>query len=114
MLGPGRRQTCDRPCLLPLPTSCGTVRIWDGKVGKRLALLTGHKGLVQSVAFSPDGGRLLTGGLDETLRLWDPIQGLLLRSESGHQGSLVQATFSPDGKLIANDDVHVSPEIAEF
>ncbi|HNO69030.1 MAG TPA: hypothetical protein PKI49_11015, partial [Pseudomonadota bacterium] len=72
-----------------------------GQSGRRLALLKGHKGIVQTVVFAPDGHRLLSGGSDETLRLWDTERELLLRTESGHHGSLMQATFSADGRYVA-------------
>ena len=39
--------------------------------GRELAALKGHTGTVTSVAFSPDGARILTGSLDNTARLWD-------------------------------------------
>jgi WD40 repeat protein len=47
-----------------------TVRLWDAKNGTELARLAGHTGNVNSVAFSSDGKRALSGSRDKTVRLW--------------------------------------------
>jgi WD40 repeat protein len=62
--------------------------------------LEGHRLAVSSVAFSPDGSRLLTAGRDHDVRLWDVESGTSLRVLRGHFGSVNDARFSPDGRWI--------------
>ena len=61
---------------------------------------TGHTGVVQGVAFSPDGKQVLTSSSDETARLWDVRQREEVLKFTGHTGSLRGAAFSPDGKTV--------------
>jgi len=55
---------------------------------------------VWSVAFSPDGMKVLTGGDDRIARLWDIAAGELTRTFSGHSGWIKSVAFSPDGTKV--------------
>ena len=65
--------------------------------GGELRAITGHKGAVTSVAYSPDGKFVLSGGEDETLKLWDVANGKEVRTFTGHRGPVTSVAFSPDG-----------------
>jgi RNA polymerase sigma factor (sigma-70 family) len=47
------------------------VHLWDLAAEKELPPLEGHQGSIASLAFSPDGKLLATGGNDTTILLWD-------------------------------------------
>jgi WD40 repeat protein len=54
--------------------TCGQgkiIEIWDAATGKETLTLAGHDKLVSSVAFSPDGKRLVSGSMDHTTKIWD-------------------------------------------
>ena len=38
-----------------------TVKVWDADTGTEILTLKGHTGQVSSVAFSPDGKRIVSG-----------------------------------------------------
>ena len=52
-----------------------TARIWETSSGKLLQTLAGHSSGVNSVAFSSDGRRAVTGSFDTTAKLWDARTG---------------------------------------
>jgi WD40 repeat protein len=64
-------------------------------------VLGSHEGAVSSVAFSPDGKRIVTASFDNTARLWEGDTGKPIGEPlKGHEGAVSSAAFSPDGKRI--------------
>jgi predicted NACHT family NTPase len=78
-----------------------TVKVWDAASGGHQLTLKGHESVVYSVAFSPDGRRILSASFDKTAKVWDAVTGTNLVTLRGHGELLWAAEFSPDGRRIA-------------
>jgi WD40 repeat protein/serine/threonine protein kinase/TPR repeat protein len=66
----------------------------------QLAVLSGHREIVFSAAYSPDGTRIVTASRDQTARIWDARTGVQLGVLSGHNDRVNFAKYSPDGTRI--------------
>ena len=58
-----------------------------------------HGGVVQGIAFSPDGKLALTGSDDRTARLWRTDTGAPVGQPLRHENTVWAVAFGPDGKL---------------
>jgi len=66
------------------------------------ATLTGHKDLIYSIAFSPDGRTLASTSYDETIKLWDLQSKKEIANLTGPRGYVGGGiAFSPDGQTLA-------------
>lgn len=66
-----------------------TLYLWQPQQGnKAVARLTGHQGLVNMVAFSPDGELFASASFDKSVKLWDGRKGQFLASFRGHVQSV--------------------------
>ena len=85
-----------------LKVVCGLRKIWP----PTLQQLKGHDDNVVSVAFSPDGSKVVSGSSDETIRVWDASTGAeMLPPLRGHDYSVQSVAFSPDGsKIVSGSD----------
>src|SRR5205823_558588 len=61
----------------------------------------GHKNWISSVAFAPDGGFVVSAGVDKTVKLWELVSREAMPG-SGHAREVSATAVSPDGKLVAS------------
>jgi WD40 repeat protein len=80
--------------------ACGIgVRVYDASDGQETSRFAGHTNTVKTLALSPNGRRVLSGGDDRTVRLWDLQDGREHRRMTGHRGDVNGVAFTPDGQF---------------
>jgi WD40 repeat protein len=68
-------------------------------------LQSGHSSSISSLAFSPNGKWLASGGVDSSIILWNLSTGEQTRKWTSQNSSVTQLVFSPDSKrLVSADD----------
>ena len=92
-----------------------TIRLWDVTTGENIKTYTAHTDAsgshggsplslegVKSLALSPDGKTLASGGGDMIIHLWDYETGSTKLTLTGHWYPVFSLAYSPDGKLLAS------------
>jgi hypothetical protein len=75
--------------------------LWDAATGEVVRMFLGHTDWVHSVAFSPDGSKVLTGIWDGRAKLWNASDGTVIRTFSPYTyASVWSGAFSPDGTKV--------------
>jgi WD40 repeat protein len=77
-----------------------SVRVWEVETGKQLQEFKGHTFDASSVAFSPDGTLIASGGADRICLVWDTATGREIARTDVQGGRIESVCFSPDAKLI--------------
>ena len=57
---------------------------------------------ITSVAFSPDGRRIVSGSGDHTVTVWDTTTGKKTLTLKGHSEAVFGVSLSPDGRQIVS------------
>jgi WD40 repeat protein len=66
-------------------------------------ILNGHEGQINSVAFSSNGRRIVSGSRDDTVRVWDAETGEPVAGPfQGHESNVKSVAFSSDGQRIVS------------
>jgi WD40 repeat protein len=79
----------------------GHVELWDRQTGTLQWSRTWSAGL-KSIAFSPDGQTLVSGGIDRAVSLVDAQTGVVKQTFGRHKDWVVSVAFSPDGQTVAS------------
>lgn len=77
------------------------IHLWSVQTGQLLDRLAGHEGPVSSLAFSPDGGSLVSGSWDHTVRIWSVFARTQTSEPLQLQADVIKIAVRPDSKQIA-------------
>jgi eukaryotic-like serine/threonine-protein kinase len=102
-----------RKTSLPLPSQPGRALNPQpsGPQGTLYLTYRGHSNVVNAVAWSPDGKRIASGGVDGTVQVWDAAKGGNLFTYHGHFDEVFAVAWSPDGKRIASSSADKTVQV---
>lgn len=76
------------------------IRIWNVETQQQIAKLDKHNEDVWTIAFTPDGSKLVSGGEDNKARIWDMETFEQLLVLEPHDNWVTTVAVSPDGKTV--------------
>lgn len=89
--------------LLASGTAAGDVKLWNPQTGALQRTRGRHNGLITAIAFSADGRKVVTGGVDHWVRVWGVSDGQGQPLWEADTGAEVRAVgWSPDGAWVAS------------
>jgi WD40 repeat protein len=108
-----------------LPESDGPVRSGDGRLlasliegppvvdraGGPLATWQAHLGRVHSLAISPDGQMLASGGEDRTNCSWELPEGREVARWEAHESAVLALAFRPNGRALVSGSKQGTPRV---
>jgi len=77
-------------------------RIWDRANSSEVMVVKGHTEGIDSIAYGPDGGTIVTASRDKTIRVWNSVTGKEIATLLGHDDAVRSVAFTPDGKQIVS------------
>ena len=94
------------------------IKLWSPSTGVQVGTLTGHRDLVHSLAFSPNG-LLASGSWDFTVKLWNVTTLAVYKTLIGHTQWVNSVAYRTDGLLASGSDdntvrIWTEPQINSF
>lgn len=91
----------DGKCLASMVEN-NTIRMWDVNSGQTIRDFRGHKALIRSISFSPDGSKILSGSYD-SLKIWDSQTARLVLDIPAYTSWNSSSLFALGGNAVVAD-----------
>ena len=78
----------------------GTLNASNYKIFPVLTINQAHKNWINTIAFSPNGRYIASGGWDNNVKIWDAQTGKCVKTFKGHNSAILDVVFSKDGKTL--------------
>jgi WD40 repeat protein len=78
------------------------VFVYNVDTGRTIGVWKGHHEAVRSLAISPDGKMLASGGDDRVISIWEIPSGLRLAAWEAHKTDVTALSFSVDGRTLVS------------
>jgi WD40 repeat protein len=90
-----------------------TVRVWDVRAKKEVAVYKGHEGDVVGVAFTADGARVVSVGADKKLYVWGDDKKKTM-SLASHDDKITCAAFFPEKDLVVTGSLDKTARVWNY
>ncbi|CAI5755659.1 unnamed protein product [Candida verbasci] len=78
----------------------GQLLVYEWQSESYILKQQGHFDSLNTLCYSPDGSRLVTGSEDGKIKIWDVISGFCLMTFTEHTSSITQVRFSKKGNVL--------------
>ncbi len=80
-----------------------SIKIWDVSSGNCIQTISGGGGDIQSIDFSPDESRIVTGSSDKSIKIWNVSDGRLIKQfQILHSSYISSVKFNNSGDRIVS------------
>ena len=89
------------------------MKVWDAERSSDTFTLRGHASYVNSLAISPDGKRIISGGYETTVKIWEAAPEAKPRRSGWNKTRLRERSFVAESERIARPKRSLSADIRQ-
>ncbi|XP_041358721.1 periodic tryptophan protein 2 homolog [Gigantopelta aegis] len=83
----------------------GQLLVWEWQSETYVLKQQGHFNNMSSLAYSPDGHNIATGGDDGKVKVWNMSSGFCFVTFNEHQGGITGVTFNQNGQVVLSSSL---------